>query len=46
MSPAHPKITTPHNKNDTFFPLTTLQLTVKPSVVLKCSDMDNLMFVS
>ena len=39
ISPVHPTLTTPKNKN-TVFPQTTIQTTVKPSVFPKYSQMD------
>ena len=39
ISPIHPTLTTPRNKN-TAFPQTTLQSTVKSSVIPKYSQMD------
>ena len=39
ISPIHPSITTPHNKNYPFLQ-TALQLTIKPSVVPKYSHMN------
>ena len=39
ISPIHPTLTTPKNKNTVFSP-TTIQLTVKPSVFPQFSQMD------
>ena len=39
ISAIHPTLTTPKNKN-TVFPLTTIQSTVKPSVIPKYSQTD------
>ena len=37
ISPIHPTLTTPKNKN-TVFPQTTIQSTVKPSVIQKFTN--------
>ena len=43
ISPIHPTLTTPKNKN-TAFSQTTIQSTVKPSVIPKYSHMDYQIF--
>ena len=43
ISPIHPTLPTPINKNAAF-PQTTIQTTVKPSVFPKCSQIDNQTF--